>query len=206
MVRPEEVQAVSTVVENQPLTGAEPIVPRVPRGFELIAGKLVEKIVNVESSWIGGQIFFLIAAYTKATGVGWTFPPETGCQCFEGSPLMIRKPDTLFVKAGRMGWDQVGDGWLRIVPDLIVEVISPNDTAYEVDGKVELFLKAGVPLIWVVSPAVRTIRIIRGDGSTAILRDGEELSGEDIIPGFVCPVSSIFPPIKATPAEAEPVA
>jgi Uma2 family endonuclease len=197
----------STVVDEAAPTSVAPTFPRVPRGFELIDGVLVEKIVSVESSWIGGQIFFLITGYTKATGVGWTFPPETGCQCFGDSTLTLRKPDTLFIKAERMGWDQVGDGWLRVVPDLIVEVISPNDKAYEVEEKVEMFLKAGVPLIWVVHPNVRTIRIIRGDGSTTLLRESDELTGEDIIPGFTCPVSSIFPPRAPTPStEAQPIA
>ena len=98
-----------------------------------------------------------------------------------------------------MTWDQLTDGWLRIVPDLVVEVISPNDLAYEVDEKIEMFLKAGVPLIWVVNPDVRTIRILRADGSTAILREGDELSGESVLPGFTCPVASIFPTRTASP-------
>jgi Uma2 family endonuclease len=195
----------STVAEKpSQLTDAPPL-PRVPRGFELVDGVLVERNVSIESSWIGGEIYRRIANHSIAGGLGWAFPPETGCQCFENSPTTLRKPDTLFVKAGRMGWDQVGDGWLHVVPDLIVEVISPNDKAYDVEAKVEMFLKAGVPLIWVVNPKVRTVRIIRGDGSTAILREANDLSGEDIIPGFTCPVGSIFPPrTPAVPAEVVP--
>ena len=198
----------STVVEKTPLTSEEKLVASVPKGFELIDGVLVESNMSVESSWIGGQIFRLIDNHSQAERLGWTFPPETGCQCFDDSPTTVRKPDVLFVKAGRMGWDQIGDGWLRIAPDLIVEVISPNDKAYEVDEKIEMFLKVGVPLIWVVNPNVRTVRIIRGDGSTATLREVDQLSGEDVIPGFVCPVASIFPPTMpaAVPIKGAPAA
>ena len=195
----------STVVENQPLVDRESTILGVPKGFELIDGVLVEKNVSLESSWIGGQIFRLIANYSQEAGVGWAFPPETGCQCFEDSPRTVRKPDTLFVKAGRMGWDQVGEGWLRITPDLVVEVNSPNDLAEHVELKIERFRRAGVPLLWIVSPSARTVRVLRADGSSATLREGDQLSGEDIIPGFVCLVSSIFPPqTPATPAEIEP--
>ncbi len=194
----------STVVEHQDAATATSTTPRVPKGFEFVGGQLVEKRMSVASSWIGGQIYRLIANHCQETGVGWAFPPETGCQCFQDSPLMVRKPDTLFVKAVRMGWDQVGDGWLKVVPDLVVEVISPGDKAYEVDGKVELFLKAGVPLIWVVNPDVRTVRILRGDGSTALLREGHDLSGEEVIPGFTCPVTSVFPPRPSAAAVASP--
>ena len=67
-----------------------------------------------------------------------------------------------------------------------------------------MFLKAGVPLIWVVNPDVRTIRILRGDGSTALLREGQDLSGQDVIPGFTCPVASIFPPRPSAAAIAPP--
>jgi Uma2 family endonuclease len=77
-----------------------------------------------------------------------------------------------------MTWEHVGDGWLRMAPDLVVEVVSPNEKARDVESKIEMSLKAGVPLIWVVYPEVRTVRILRGDGSTAILREGDEFSGE----------------------------
>ena len=195
----------NTVVEKPSWLSDPPALPDVPRGFEFIDGHLVERYVGVESSWIGGQIFRRIDDYAQAKGLGWTFPPETGCQSFEEAPTALRKPDTLFVKAGRMAWDQVGDGWLHVVPDLVVEVLSPNDKAYEVEEKVEIFLKAGVPLIWVVNPKVRTVRILRGDGSTALLRETNELSGEDVIPGFACSVAAIFPPRpSATPAGPPP--
>jgi Uma2 family endonuclease len=86
------------------------------------------------------------------------------------------------------------EGWARIAPDLVVEVISPNDLAYEVDEKVEEYGRVDVPLTWVVNPHTRTVVVHRADGSISRLREGDELSGESVIPGFRCPVSAIFPP------------
>jgi Uma2 family endonuclease len=175
--------------------------------FELVDGKLLERKVSVRSSWVGYNLSRLIGNHVEPNQLGWVFGSDNGFQCFPGRPKTVRRPDVSFVKTGRMTWDQVADGWLRVVPDLVVEVVSPRDKAYPVETKVEMFLAAGVPLIWIVYPHVRTIRIIRGDGSSAILRDGDDLPGEDIIPGFNCPVSSIFPPrTPATPAQVEPVA
>jgi Uma2 family endonuclease len=72
-------------------------------------------------------------------------------------------------------------------------VISPNDLAYEVDHKVGEYLNAGVTLIWVINPEARTVRIHRRDRSISWLEDQDELLGEDVIPGFRCRVSTIFP-------------
>ena len=191
----------STVAEKT-LVSPEDLL-RMPdrKDFELIDGVLVrrhgegsEGSVSILSSWVGGKIVGRIDAFCEGKGIGWVFPADGGFQCFPDRPKTVRMPDVSFVKSGRMTWDQLTDGWLRIIPDLVVEVISPSDKAYELDQKIEMFLKVGVPLIWVVNPNVRNVRVIRGDGSTATLREGDQLSGEDVIPGFACPVASIFPP------------
>lgn len=59
------------------------------------------------------------------------------------------------------------------------------------------YQKAAVPLVWVVNLKLRTVMVYRGDGSVSRLRESDELSGEEVIPGFRCPVRDIFPPPKA---------
>ena len=77
---------------------------------------------------------------------------------------------------------------------------SPNDEVYDLEEKVEEYLRAGVRLIWVIHPEVQVIEVIRADGSGLRIRPGGELSGEDVVPGFRCPVASVFP--AARPADA----
>ena len=79
-----------------------------------------------------------------------------------------------------------------LAPDLAVEVISPNDLASEVNEKIDEYLSAGVSLVWVIDPDSKTVSVYRKDGSTARLRESDELSGEDVIPGFSCKVNDIF--------------
>ena len=72
-------------------------------------------------------------------------------------------------------------------------MISPNEKLYKVDQKVREYLEAGVPLVWVVNPEARTVTI-HGDKSVKLLRETDFLDGENVLPGFRCPVASIFPP------------
>jgi Uma2 family endonuclease len=194
-----------SIAEKTLLTPEDLLAMPDEKGFELVDGEFVERNVSVLSSWIGCEIAGLIGHHVREPRLGWVLGADIGIQCFAHSPNTVRKPDVSFVRAGRLTWDQIGDGWLRVVPDLVVEVISPNDLAEDVEEKIEMFHRVGVPLIWVVSPTARTVRILRSNGLTTILREGDELSGEDVIPGFVCPVASIFPPRpQVEPAEAKP--
>src|SRR5262249_28070605 len=94
-------------------------------------------------------------------------------------------------------------GDIRVVPDLVVEVVSPNETVYELDGKVEQYLAVGVRLVWVVNPATRLVIVHRQDGSMAKVREGQHLEGEDVVPGFRCLVRDILlPPPEAPAGEA----
>jgi Uma2 family endonuclease len=91
------------------------------------------------------------------------------------------------------------EGYVSIPPDLAVEVTSHNDVIYELEEKVEEYLRAGVRLIWLIYPEVRVIQVVRADGSGYRLRAGAKLTGEDVLPGFGCPVANLFPASGRTP-------
>jgi Uma2 family endonuclease len=163
------------------------------KSYELVDGRLVERKMGTESSWVAGQLLERIAKFCRDQRLGWAFPSDTGYQCFPHDPSLIRKPDVSFVRYGRFPGGVLPKGWTRIPPDLAIEVLSPNDTTYELDEKLEDFKKAGVPLIWVINPNSRVVSVIRGDGSVSRLSAADELQGEDVIPGFRCAVSEILP-------------
>ena len=90
----------------------------------------------------------------------------------------MRKPDVSFIRAERLS-PELSDKEITIPPDLVVEVISPNETALDLDGKIGDYQSVGVPLIWVVNPNTRTVRVIRPDGSSPPpLTDEKTLTGE----------------------------
>lgn len=80
-----------------------------------------------------------------------------------------------------------------------MEVVSPHDYYDDVEVKVQEYLGAGVKLVWVVSPGSQTVRVHRQDGSVSDLDEVDELSGENVIPGFTCRVAEIFQPPPSRP-------
>ena len=123
---------------------------------------------------------------------GWVFPFETGYQFLPDRPNVVRKPDVSFVRPGRLPEERPPLGHIRLAPDLVVEVISPNDLYYEVEEKVAEYRAGGVRLIWIIVPPTRTVLVRRLDGTAAEVREDGQLSGEDVISGFQCPVTDLF--------------
>jgi Uma2 family endonuclease len=169
------------------------------KGYELVDGHIKEKGMGAQSSRIAVALSAALNSYLEARALGDLFDSECGYQCFSQRPNLVRKPDISFVKSGRLPNDQLPPGWIRVAPDLAIEVVSPNETAEEINAKIEDYLGAGVRLIWVISPATRTVHIYRLNGSTARLRESDDLDGEDVIPGFRYRVEQLFRRSAASP-------
>lgn len=168
-------------------------------GYELVDGQLREKGMGAQSSWIARELSAALTRYLESRAAGDLFDSECGYQCFPHRPNLVRKPDVSFVKSGRLPNDELPLGWIRIAPDLAVEVISPNETAFNVEAKIEEYLRVGVRLIWVVSPATRTVNVYRLDGSVTRLLETQALDGEDVLPGFRYDLTLLFRRRSATP-------
>ncbi len=79
-----------------------------------------------------------------------------------------------------------------MVPNLVVEVLSRSDTAAKLDKKVQRCLAAGVQLVWVANPLLRSVPESTPDRSARIFVEGDVLSGSAVVPGFDLPVAEIF--------------
>jgi Uma2 family endonuclease len=163
-------------------------------GYELIDGVPREVNMGGESSFVNNEFGSVIRDFVRANGLGFTFDSSCTFQCFPRNPGSVRKPDVSFVRRGRFPNDRIPRGHVRIPPDLAVEVVSPNDEWYEVERKLEDYLSAGVPLIWVVNPDVRTVHVYQSDGTVRRLRDADELTGEPVLPGFRVRLADLLPP------------
>ncbi len=167
---------------------------RMPDGdrFELVGGELVERNMGYESSVVGGRLYRLLSNHCADHQLGEPAPADASYQCFPDDPDKVRKPDVSLVLAGRLPAGVLPRGHCRVAPDLAVEVVSPNDAFSDVEAKVGEYLAAGVRLVWVIDPPTRVVLVYRPDGTGARLRDGDELSGEDVVPGFRCRVGDLF--------------
>ena len=186
----------STTLSVAPVTPED--LDRMPDNvaFELVNGTLVERNMGLESSKIAGRILGLLFLFLRARPLGELFMSDAGFQCFADDSNKVRRPDVSFIRNGRLPGNKTPKGWGRIAPDLVVEVISPNDIADDVQEKVTEWLAAGVSLVWVVYPSTRTVRVHRPhlspSGRVSDLTDADTLSGEEVLPGFTCSLREIF--------------
>lgn len=84
-------------------------------------------------------------------------------------------------------------GYLRLAPDLVVEVASPPQFRPELEAKALVWLHAGVRLVWVIWPRVRSVDVWRLDETRpSALTVNDQLDASDAVPGFTFPVASLF--------------
>jgi len=162
--------------------------------FDLVDGQLVERHMGAQSSWIALQLSRRLGNDVEASQMGLVLGPDCGYQIFADEPNRVRFPDGSFIRRGRLPHDVPPRGHVRVVPDLVLEVVSPNDLAWEVDVKVTEYLQAGVPLVWVIYPDTRTMSVYRAHGRMERLGVDDTLSDAEVLPGFTCPVLAVFPP------------
>jgi Uma2 family endonuclease len=171
------------------------------KGFELVNGRLKELNVSYLSSFTAGRIYRQLANHVEPANLGWVSPEGTSFRCFPDDPDKVRRADTAFHALGRLTQAQAtAEGHCSVVPDLVVEVMSPNDLAYDVDEKRSEWLAAGAKLVWVIHPVRRTIHAYRADGTVALFGPAETLTADPVLPEFRVPVADLFRLPTGTPA------
>src|SRR5262249_46410790 len=162
-------------------------------GYELIDGEWVEINMGAQSGLVALNINSQIHRFALANQLGLVFPSDVGYRIFGNRPTKrIRKPDGSFIRKGRLPEDKAPPGDIELVPDLVIESVSHNDLAEEIEERVLDYLEVGVPLLWVIYPRNRTVYVYRKDKSVSRLTVADELSGEDVLPGFTCRVEELF--------------
>lgn len=162
------------------------------RRYELIAGELREVSPgSVQHSDIGSEILTRMRLFARSHGLGLVLGPDAGF-FFGHEPDTVRAPDVSFIRADRVPSKEQRQGFADVVPDLAVEVASPNDSRPEVLEKVAFYLQQGVPLVWTVWPKSRSVLAHRAAQEPRTFREGDILDGEDVLPGFRIPVEELF--------------
>jgi Uma2 family endonuclease len=141
--------------------------------------------------WIAGRVFAALNAFVEAGQLGHCFADNTGF-LLPGFGDTVRSPDTAFVRAGRLPAEGIGPGWVPLAPDLVVEVLSPTETAAELEEKLGDYRSAGTRLIWVVDPKNREVSVRQAGVADRQLSERDALDGGELLPGFTLPVSRLF--------------
>ena len=158
---------------------------------ELVRGRLVvREPAGFRHGVVAMELARRLADFVKSNALGAVVAAETGFKLFS-NPDTVRAPDVGFIRAARVP-HPLPRGYADIAPDLAVEVLSPDDRPGEVLAKVSDWLSAGCRLVWVIDPDRRVARAYRADGSEAIVLADATLDGEDVLPGFTCPVEDLL--------------
>lgn len=133
-----------------------------------------------------------VARYVEEKGLGVVFGAETGF-ILSRNPDTVRAPDLAFIATEKLPATGIPRrGYWPGAPDLAVEVLSPDDSACEVEEKVADYFEAGTRMVWVVNPRRRTVTVYRSPQTSTILSATDELDGQEVVPGFRCRIADIF--------------
>ena len=157
---------------------------------ELIKGELLTMSPpGEEHGAVTLNLAFLLAEYVRAQNLGRLYAGDTGFK-LESDPDTVLAPDIAFIRAERVG--VISKDYRSGAPDLVVEVLSPNDRRRKVDEKASTWLELGALVVWLVNPRARTVDVRFANGERKLFSEDAELTGDEVVPGFRVSVSEIF--------------
>ena len=159
---------------------------------ELIMGVLHE---TVSSGPEHGEVVVNFSTelrnFVRPRRLGRVVASDSGIQ-LERNPDTVREPDIAFISAARLPLGARVPGYSQVVPDLVVEVVSPSDRPAQVYDKAQMWLRFGVRLVLVVDPEARSVRALPSEGPTRTFTEDDTLDCGDVLPGFSCAVRDVF--------------
>jgi Uma2 family endonuclease len=159
---------------------------------ELVKGEIVRLgYAKVPHARLSAEIGTLLWEYANKSGLGKVAMGMVGILT-QRNPDTVRAADLLFISHERWA-RQNPQRFLDVPPELVVEILSPDDRYGEVMEKLEEYLALGVDLVWIVDPEHRCVLAYRGSlFDVERFEEGDVLADEEILPGFSLPVADIF--------------
>jgi len=159
--------------------------------YELINGRLMMMVPpgDIHGS-IQAEFATELVLQAKRRGLG-AVRTEVGIVLWR-NPDCVVGADVAYLAATSLPPRRSPEGYLETIPDLVVEIRSKNDTLTYVERKIADYLKAGVRLAIVIDPDARTAALHRPNQPVALLAVTDDLTCEDIIPGFRLPLANLF--------------
>jgi Uma2 family endonuclease len=158
------------------------------KDYEIVNGEPEEKeMPGARHSGVCTRLSRKLGVFVEDNALGEVYQ-EASFQINENE----RIPDLAFISAERLPAEGEPETKWTLVPDLAVEVVSPNDLYEKVHAKAMEYLTAGVRQVWLVSPENQTITVYRSATNIIAFPGDSELVSEDLLPGFRCRLSDIF--------------
>ncbi|MHC5613141.1 MAG: Uma2 family endonuclease [Nostoc sp.] len=159
------------------LTAQGELVIMLPTG-----GETGERNLDIE-----GQLWL----WKRQNKLGKAFNSSTGFKLPNGA---TRSPDASWVTIAR--WEaltpQQRKKFPPLCPDFVVELVSETDDLEDIQAKMREYIKNGLRLGWLINPKNKQVEIYRFNQAVEVLQSPRNLSGEDVLPGFLLDLEPIF--------------
>ncbi|ACK65933.1 protein of unknown function DUF820 [Rippkaea orientalis PCC 8801] len=144
-----------------------------------------------ETSDRNAELTYQLRAWSRQNQLGKSFDSSGGFQLPNGAQ---RSPDASWVTTER--WNRLTpaekEKFAPLCPDFVVELMSPNDSLEKTRSKMTEYRNNGARLGWLINRQQRQVEIYRPYQGVEILQSPNTLSGEDILPGFVLDLTTIW--------------
>ena len=158
---------------------------------ELFEGKLKPKMSpKYKHATVQGRLFRLLDDWCDQFDCG-RIRPEWGVVLRRKDEDWVPVPDLLYVSYERLGVEWEEDEPCPVVPELVIEIISPGQTFGELTHKATDYLLAGVERVWVIDNASLSLTIFRR-GELPVTLWSEGIIEDPLLPGLVLPISQLF--------------
>lgn len=159
---------------------------------ELLDGELIRMSpAGFEHGSITLKLAWPIARHVEEHQLGIVCAAETGF-LLKRNPDTVRAPDLAFVSQARV--EQVGSvkGYWPGCPDMVAEVVSPNDAYSEVQAKALAWIEAGCRVVWIVDPKQKHVTEFRSQTLIRVFTVKDRLAAADVFGDWSIEVGKLF--------------
>lgn len=168
-----------------------------PGRYELLNGRVVmTPPAGHPHGSVGAALIMAIGAHVHGQGAGRVLDSSQGFELPSGDTV---EPDVSFVSQARWAAGpapEVGK-FLRIVPDLVVEILSPTTASRDRGEKKAIYEKAGVGELWLVDVRARRVTrfvLVAGRFDLGTHFEEDETLESAVLPGLAVPVAPLMVP------------
>jgi Uma2 family endonuclease len=160
----------------------------------LLFGKVVERPMTVRNhrhAAVEAAVAAILRVWRKTVqNLGKVFSGEVGCDL----PLVDSRVgiDVAYFDQQTVDQRPAESPYLVGPPVLAVEILSPSDVVEEINRKIKAYLKAGVPLVWVIDPDLEMLTLHRPGARPETLAGDQEVCGDPHLPGLRFRVEELF--------------
>lgn len=160
------------------------------RLYELVDSTLVEKPMEWLESLLAMLLGRWLGNYVESIQAGVVTGPDGFTELYSGT---VRGPDVAFI-----AWDRIPDGKLprtpipSLVPNFVIEVLSPANTYGEMSRKRREYFQGGVELLWMVDHRDRTITVYKSSLQYEVVQEGDIIDASPVLSGWSFNTADLF--------------